>query len=797
MKILKFGGTSISSHAGLQRLAAIAAERKRSSSAIVLVVSALADATDELVRMSHLASAGNPDYAPLLAAFEKQHRDLLEHAHGNSGARAGLDKLLGALSETLRGATAARAMTPRLLDSIMSYGEQLSAHIVCEYLSPQIPGCRLVDARTIIRTDSSFGSARVDTGATERLIGEYFGGFSGVAIVTGFIAADGQGETTTLGRGGSDYTAALLATALGAAEIEFWTSVDGIMTADPKKVRRALTVPALSYDEALELGHFGTELIFAPALQPASDKRIPIRVRNTFKPEHPGSVIGDEPPGGDFLITAISSISNISLFQLQGSGLIGISGTAKRLFGALAAEEINVILISQASSEHSICYAVSPADAPRSAAAVRAAFRDEIENRLVELLPPEEEHSIIAAVGANMRRRRGVAGRLFQALGKNGINVAAIAQGSSELNISAVVARSDESKALNALHDAFFLSGQKTINLFLAGLGQVGSVLLRQLGAHAESAAKSGLELRIAGLMNSRKMLFSEGGLAPAEVAVKLERAGDRANVVGFVERMRELNLPNSIFVDCSASEAVAATYAPILSASISIVTPNKRANSGPLERYRELKEHAQRGNVKFFYETTVGAGLPIIGTLNDLVASGDEIIRIEAVLSGTLSYIFNTFREGIAFSAVVKDAQAKGYTEPDPRDDLSGKDVARKLLILAREIGIPAEEGAVAVESLADRSDADLEALRSSAAAKGEVLRYIARIEGGRAGVALVPVGPQHPFYSLSGSDNIVSFTTKRYFDRPLVVKGPGAGTDVTAAGVLADILRVASYLV
>jgi len=815
MKILKFGGSALSSHLGLQRALEIV-DSSQTQEAVIVVVSALEMATDQLLQIAHIAGQGEV-FETELGAFEKEHFSLVEHwfsAAARETLRRMLDPMLSELREILEQAKVRKDVSKKSLDLILSFGERLSSLIVAEFFKTRFPDCALLDARSYIRTNENFGSARVLLEATEKLIRTTFPSTTRISVLPGFIAASEKGDTTTLGRGGSDYTASLLAAALGCREIEIWTTVDGIMTADPLKVRHAISIPELSYEEAMELGHFGAELICATAIQPAKDRLIPIRVRNFLNPDFPGSSISTVSPAIDFPITGICSIGDICLFRLQGSGLVGISGTARRLFDALSRHEINVTLISQASSEHSICFAIRPESESVARAAVLHEFADEMASRHVELISQEEPHAVVAVVGANMRHRIGLAGKIFQALGKNGINIVAIAQGSSELNISLVIAKSDETKALNSLHDAFFLSEKKTINLFCLGVGKVGRALLEQIASQVKALANHHIELRLVGLANSKRMMFDPHGLPLSEWEGSLQGVlGETFGIERFISRLKTLNLPNSIFVDCTASEQIAEQYAKILQQSISIVTPNKRANSGPYERYRELKQRASRANVKFFYETTVGAGLPIIGTLSDLILSGDEIIRIEAVLSGTLSFIFNSFKHDTRFSEVVKRAQALGYTEPDPREDLSGKDVGRKLLILAREMGLPFEEDLIEIQSLVPEScsatmsleqfyqklaleDENREQERAKAEASGRALRYVAKIEKEKASVSLIAIGSDHPFYALSGSDNVVSFTTKRYFDRPLVVKGPGAGTDVTAAGVLADIVRAISYL-
>lgn len=602
--------------------------------------------------------------------------------------------------------------------------------------------------------------------------------------------------------------------ALNAEIIEIWTDVDGVLTADPNKVKNALSVSHITYEEAMELSHFGAKVIYPLTMQPALDAKIPILIKNTFNPQAHGTIVSIDKPKQRSEVTGISSITNVAMFRVQGSGIVGVAGIASRLFRCLASHQISIILISQASSEHSICFAVDPKYAELAKNAIEEEFLLELKARYIDPINFETNMSVIAAVGENMRKTPGIAGKLFQALGKNGINISAIAQGSSELNISFVISSNDEEKALNVIHDAFFLSDLKTINLFLVGPGSVGTMLLEQFRQHAPTLEISHqIKLRVIGIANRSKMLIYENGINLDNWRETLNRKGQNTDISDFVKAIKRCNLPHSIFIDCTANQYVASFYKDILASSISVVTPNKKANSGTYLEYCELKSIAKKANVKFFYETNVGAGLPVIGTLNDLLNSGDSVVKIEAVLSGTLSFIFNTYNGTSPFSAVVREAKEKGYTEPDPRDDLSGHDVMRKLMILGREMNIPLEEGDVAIESLVPEDcrtansiddffqilsthDAEFSAKYQPSFAKNQLLRYIGKIENGKASVSLQAVDSSHPFYSLSGSDNIISFTTTRYNNRPLVVKGPGAGVEVTAAGVFADIIKVSTYL-
>ncbi|MBX9850926.1 MAG: bifunctional aspartate kinase/homoserine dehydrogenase I, partial [Cytophagaceae bacterium] len=616
------------------------------------------------------------------------------------------------------------------------------------------------------------------------------------------------------GRGGSDYSASIFGAALDADEIEIWTDVDGVMTADPKKVKRAFTLSGISYQEAMEMSHFGAKVIYPPTLQPAFAKKIPIWIKNTFNPEHEGTLISEKTQANDFLIKGISSIENIALINLQGSGMVGVAGVSGRLFNTLAKNNINVILITQASSEHSICFVVDPKDAYKAKDAIEEEFSVEINSGKIDKVIIHSNLSIIAIIGENMKNTRGISGKLFSSLGKNGINVIAIAQGSSELNLSVVINTADLSKALNSLHEAFFLSDVKTLNLFVVGLGLIGGTLLKQIHKTSSYLLKEkNLKINLIGISNSKKMLIDPNAISLANWKDKLEQAGEKSKLSDFVTQMNNLNLQNTVFVDCTSSKDVIMHYEEILKSTISIVTPNKLANSGKYSDYQKLQSAATKHGVKFLYETNVGAGLPVINTLKDLKYSGDKILRIEGILSGTLSYIFNTFKGDKKFSDVVKEAKEKGYTEPDPRDDLNGMDVARKILILAREAEAELEFNDVDVENIlpescrkaktVDAFFAELEKnnhvfakRRDEADKKGKVLRFIAKYENKKATVSLESVDSTHPFYSLSGSDNMISFTTERYKERPLVIKGPGAGAEVTAAGVFAEIITISNYL-
>ena len=868
MLVCKFGGTSVGSKEALSALISILKNPEHADKVKVVVVSALSGITDSLIKTAanaqdasgsgtvngELPSSSLQNVAKSIAEMKKRHLELsasfLKNEEKKEAARE-IEQSFAELSRMMDGIAILREISPRVMDSIMSYGERLSAPLIARVLRVSGIPAQYLDSREVIVTDKHFGAARVVRGESYMRIKEKTGmaygkGHPGsedqtVFVASGFVGRSEDGSTTTLGRGGSDLTAALYGAALHADVVEIWTDVDGILTADPKLVKNAFRIDSLSYEEAMELSHFGAKVLYPPTIKPALDKKIPIVIRNSSNPESPGTKITGKAGPGEYPIRGISSLPRITLIRLQGPGMMGGAGFSSRFFGALARRKISVILISQAASEYSICAAVDSASGDEALFALRDEFGQEILGGAVDEPVAEEDLAIIAVVGGRMKQVSGISGKVFHALGRNGINIVAIAQGSSELNISLVISRSDESKALNAIHEAFFLAGIRSVNLFLLGSGLIGGTLLDQLALHQEILADTyQIKITLVGAGNSHGMIFNTQGLDPGKVKKLLNKKPDdkslvssagRANVSAandssrgsplvkfdlkeFINTMKAFNLPNTAFCDCTASDDVAAAYSDIITGAIPIVTPNKRANAGSYEYYRMLVDYSRERGIPYLYETTVCAGLPVISTLRDLFLSGDRVRRIEAVLSGTLSYIFNNFDGSKTFSALVREAKAAGYSEPDPRDDLNAMDAARKALILARECGMNLEFNNLKIESLLpsacfkapdvesffkelEKCDANFEKRRTKAVAEGRGLRYVAVIEAGKATLSLRSEEAGSPFLSLKDSDNMVVITSNRYSKLPMVIKGPGAGAQVTAGGVFADIVRIARTLV
>lgn len=815
MKILKFGGSSVGSVSSIQTLTGIVKEQVHKKEQVIVVTSAMGGVTNQLLKIASEAEQGK-EVSPDLREIESRHlevvRKFIPVRHQNPVIMQ-LKIYLNELEDLLQGVRSVRELSPKTTDTILAYGELCSTFMIAGILKEDFPETQFTDTRKLIKTDTAFGQARIDLKKTEPALREYFcGSKPALFCATGFIASDEAGQTTTLGRGGSDYTAAVIGAALNANEIQIWTDVDGFMTADPRMVEKAFSLPEISYTEAKELSYFGAKVIYPPTMIPAFSKRIPIVIRNTFNPDFSGTVIHEKAKRNGSPIRGISSINDITLINVEGSGMVGRAGFSGRLFALLAREGINVILITQASSEHSITFAINPLDAARTQRLLETEFELELETNKLD--PPQIDtgNSVVAIVGENMKHTTGISGKLFHALGRNGINVVAIAQGSSEYNISVVIKRSDLAKALNVVHEAFFLSPVKTLNVFYLGVGNIGKTLLQQIREHENFLLENNaLRIRMIALTNTKRMIFSPEGIPFSDWETLFRKEdSEPANLDNYIERMKALNLPNSVFIDNSASAGVVEKYESIFASNISIVTCNKLGNSGSYDQYKRFHEAVKKHGVDFYYETNVGAGLPIIKTLQDLLVSGDRILKIEAILSGTISFIFNEFKGEKHFYEIVKEAQEKGFTEPDPRDDLSGLDFVRKMLILARDSGYPLEMEDIDMQPLLpescmtapdvpsfylelEKEDAHFEALKKNAEAEGKVLRYIGLMNEGKVSIRLEAIDQSHPFYSLSGSDNIIAFTTNRYTeDCPLVVKGPGAGAEVTAAGVFADLVKV-----
>ena len=808
MKVLKFGGTSVGSAENIQRVKEILMGQDDDA---IVVVSALGGITDKILSAAKMAAIGTGYFQAELTEINTRHYETIEKLFAEdmqTDIKAKTTVLLEELERIIHGVSLIGELTPKTLDKIGGFGERLSSLIISEYITES----KWFDSSKLIRTNSDFGKAIVDFSITNSLIEQAFTSFKGIAIIPGFIASNEAGDYTTLGRGGSDYTGAIMAAAVDAASLEIWTDVNGFMTADPRVISKAYTIKTLSYSEAMELSHFGAKVIYPPTILPVYKKGIPVHIKNTMEPAAEGTLITDSKLNGkDLPIKGISSISNITLITIQGLGMVGVTGISARLFGALARQNVNVILISQASSENSISFAIDSSSSAKAEAAIRQEFDREIQLDQINKITIEDNLAIVAIVGENMKHATGVAGKLFNTIGKNGINIIAIAQGASELNISWVVKVSDLRKTLNVVHESFFLSQNVELNVFLLGIGLVGGNLLEQIKLQQPKLlSEKHLKIKLAGVANSKKMLFNRDGIDIATFREKMLNEGQESSLENFKNEIIRLNMYNSIFVDCTANDKAAGLYAELLNANVSIVTANKVAASSEYENYALLKKIAKRKGAKFLFETNVGAGLPIITTLNDLVNSGDTILKIEAVLSGTLNFIFNTISETVPLSQTIKMAKEQGYAEPDPRIDLSGVDVARKLLILVRESGYQFDMKDIKINTFVPGKyfegsvddfwknipeiDVEFEANRKKLAAAGRFWRFVAKFENGKAEIGLQEIGANHPFADLQGSNNLVMFTTERYHDFPMIIKGYGAGAAVTAAGVFADIIRVSN---
>jgi aspartokinase/homoserine dehydrogenase 1 len=834
MQVLKFGGSSVGTTDAISKVIAIVKESVLKTPTIV-VVSAMSGITDQLILLAQTASQGNEGYKMMIQSLAKKHEDAVLALLPPSQQSATLNivqQLIQEIESHCEGLYLNNELSLQIQDQLMSYGEILSSKIIAAAFEAEGVDQVWLDSRAMIKTNSSYTSAVVDRALTNQTIQAYFTNPSNqhaLYMAPGFIASNSAGHTTTLGRGGSDYTAAIYAAALIVSILEIWTDVSGMMTADPRIVPHAKAIPKISYHEAMELSHFGAKIIYPPTIQPVMQAHIPIWIKNTFEPEHPGTLIEIASVKNDHFISGISSIQDICLLSLEGAGMVGIPGFTKRLFDALAKKQISIILITQSSSEHSISVGVSMQDTHLAKIAVDAEFEEEINSQLLEPLIIEKELAIIALVGEQMRNHPGVSGKMFTVLGANGINIRAIAQGSSEKNITAVIEAHDVHKAMNLLHEAFFESAYKQVNVYIAGAGNVGSKLIEQIKLQAANLQSTlRLQINIVGIANSKKHLINLKGIDLGhaydwsdQLAAASSGTIHAGTIQDYVAAILDHNLPNSIFVDVTAHATVADTYAQLLSKGISVVACNKIACSSAYETYANLKSLAQNYHAVFLFETNVGAGLPIVSTLNDLIHSGDTIKKIEAVLSGTLNFVFNNYeggKDGKSFAQVVKQAQDEGYTEPDPRLDLGGTDVMRKILILAREAGYPLEMEDITNESFLpascfngsvadfytelEKQEPHFKQLYDAAAAAGCKLKFIAKFEShanekmnemATAKVGLQHIKPSSDFFHLYGKDNLVLFYTNRYPELPLVIKGAGAGADVTASGVFADIIRAA----
>ena len=805
---MKFGGTSVGSVSSILNVKKIVEAEKEP---VIVVVSALGGITDKLIATSHMAANGDSAYEVAMAEIKKRHIDMIEELIPDGSQKENLlliaNQLLTELAGIYKGLYLIRDLSAKTLATVVSYGERISSRIV----TTLIDGAEWFDSRNFIKTEQKHSKYILDSELTNRLVCETFSRLPKVALVPGFISTDkNTGEVSNLGRGGSDYTAAIIAAALNADCLEIWTDVDGFMTADPRVISSAYTINELSYVEATELCNFGAKVVYPPTIYPVCHKNIPIWIKNTFKPDAPGTIISRETQDGEKAIKGISSINDTSLITVQGLGMVGVIGINYRIFRTLAQNGISVFLVSQASSENSTSIGVRNEDAELACNVLNAEFAKEIAMGELGKVTAEGNLATVAIVGENMKHTPGIAGKLFGTLGRNGINVIACAQGASETNISFVVARESLRKTLNVIHDSFFLSEYQVLNLFICVVGTVGGSLIEQIRQQREKFMEErGLKLNVVGIASGHNAMFCREGLDLDNYREHLLQS-EPSNIQRLHDEVIGMNIFNSVFVDCTASAEVASLYGDFLQKNISVVAANKVAASSEYENYASLKQTARARGVKYLFETNVGAGLPIINTINNLIASGDKILKIEAVLSGTLNFIFNELSAEVPFSETVRRAKEQGYSEPDPRIDLSGKDVVRKLVILAREAGYQVEQDDVEKNLFIPQDffdgtlddfwknlptlDADFEERRRRLEAEGKRWRFVAKMENGHTSVQLCEVDKEHPFYMLEGSNNIILLTTERYKEYPMLIQGYGAGAGVTAAGVFADIMSIAN---
>ncbi len=812
MKVLKFGGTSVGSVENIEKVISII-EMASQENRIAVIVSAFGGVTDQLIHAGNLAAAKDSNYVTIFNSIKERHLEAASQLHIEEENSQLLDANLSLLEDLLKGIFYINELSPRTKDRLVAFGELCSSFIIAEAMKVKGLDTRRKDATELIITQNDGALNSVNLKITNSNIESYFSdNKERISVIPGFVSADESGEVTTLGRGGSDFSAALIAAATNASELQIWTDVSGMYTANPSIVRQARPIENISYQEAMELSHFGAKVLYPPTIVPVMIKNIPIVIKNTFQPDDKGTRIANENLDNRKSVKGISNIENIALLTLEGNGMVGIPGISKRLFETLSQQFINIVLITQASSEHSICLGVLVNDAEKASKSVNTAFEYEIQLGKIDPLIVETDLSIIALIGDNMKNHQGISGKMFSKLGKNNINIRAIAQGASEKNISAVIDKKDVKKALNVLHERFFEDQFKQINLYIAGVGNVGERLLDQIAEQSQYLKeKLRLNVRVLGITNSRTMYFDSEGIPLENWKEKLSE-GTKTSIKDFYAKILDYNKRNSVFVDVTANIEVAESYASYLKKSIAVVACNKIACSSDYTNYEELKSLSTEYNAPFLFETNVGAGLPIIDTLSNLMASGDEIISIKAVLSGSLNFVFNNYKEGVPFHDVVKQAQAEGYTEPDPRIDLSGVDVARKILILARESGLQMDLDDVVNKPFLTKKnlesstvdhfyetlkedDAHFQQLLATANENGTRLKYVAQLEDGKLKVGLEEVLPSHPFYNLEGKDNIVLFYTNRYPEQPLIIKGAGAGGDVTASGLFSDIIRMRTY--